>query len=369
MYRIRTAGPQRDSVAARHPPRALVPGRFGVSVGEVSGAVHLGPLPRAVVVTQLVAPLRWADAVPAVVVDLNHRRSRSAISSIASPVPRWTGPGALCARLGVYRFRHFAAAADVLCFTGHSPCRKPGAPPDGARRLVFSDRRTPYTALSTGCIARPAHLIAFGVTARFTPWTGCIARRTERGTDKRLDKPMNDCSAAATRTLQTSSSGLLSRSNEGTGSTCEDRPLNGRIASVDVRRRTRTCGPMVTQWDTPLLPATPPENSLPPHSFTDDSAVALPLAQDHGTTDAPRAIRSGSTCWTAMRTTASSEVTWSCSPPSRHRHPSRRPCHQISVPNLRWQGEFERIGILGCTGCVPAAVPQHVFAGQTSVTR
>lgn len=57
------------------------------------------------------------------------------------------------------------------------------------RRFVFSERCIPYTALSTGCRARRAFLIAFGVTARFALRTGCMARRTERGTNKREKKP------------------------------------------------------------------------------------------------------------------------------------------------------------------------------------
>lgn len=47
-------------------------------------------------------------------------------------------------------------------------------------------------------------MIVFGVTARFTPRTGCIARRTERGTNKRLKKPMSDRSATAKAPLQAS---------------------------------------------------------------------------------------------------------------------------------------------------------------------
>ncbi len=165
--------------------------------------------------SQIWSQAQWIAAAPCLPVP-SRRLARPDRAEVGAPsprqdcrVPRWAGPGALCARLGVYRFRHFAAAADVLCFTGHAPCRKPGAPPDDARRLVFRDRCTPYTALSTGCIARRALLITFGVTARFTPRTGCIARRTERGTNKRLKKPMNDRSAAATRTLQTRSSDLF----------------------------------------------------------------------------------------------------------------------------------------------------------------
>jgi hypothetical protein len=44
-----------------------------------------------------------------------------------------------------------------------------------------------YIALSSGCIAREALFTTFGVAARFTVRTGCIARRTPRGTSN-LDK-------------------------------------------------------------------------------------------------------------------------------------------------------------------------------------
>jgi len=56
-------------------------------------------------------------------------------------------------------------------------------------RLVFRDRVTPYTALSTGCIARRTRLIGFGMIARFTILTGCMARRSPRGTNMRDRKP------------------------------------------------------------------------------------------------------------------------------------------------------------------------------------
>ena len=43
--------------------------------------------------------------------------------------------------------------------------------------------------LSTGCSARLAFFTTFGVAARFTVRTGCIARRTPRGTSNRDRNP------------------------------------------------------------------------------------------------------------------------------------------------------------------------------------
>jgi hypothetical protein len=57
------------------------------------------------------------------------------------------------------------------------------------RGFVFSARVIEYTALSTGCSARLALLMTFGVTARLTARPGCIARRIPRGTNKRDRNP------------------------------------------------------------------------------------------------------------------------------------------------------------------------------------
>jgi hypothetical protein len=45
-------------------------------------------------------------------------------------------------------------------------------------------------ALSTGCSARLARLIDFGVTARFTARPGWVARRTGRGTSILVKNPI-----------------------------------------------------------------------------------------------------------------------------------------------------------------------------------
>ena len=57
------------------------------------------------------------------------------------------------------------------------------------RFLVNRLRSTLYFALETGCIARLARLIGLGVTARRTVRTGCVARRTDRGTRRLVRNP------------------------------------------------------------------------------------------------------------------------------------------------------------------------------------
>lgn len=52
--------------------------------------------------------------------------------------------------------------------------------------------------LSTGCSACLAFLTTFGVAARFTVRTGCIARRTPRGTSSRDRNPMSPPSFSST---------------------------------------------------------------------------------------------------------------------------------------------------------------------------
>jgi hypothetical protein len=54
---------------------------------------------------------------------------------------------------------------------------------------VAIERSTPYFMLSIGDSALRARFTAFGVTARFTPRPGCIARRTPRGTSNLEKKP------------------------------------------------------------------------------------------------------------------------------------------------------------------------------------
>jgi hypothetical protein len=60
----------------------------------------------------------------------------------------------------------------------------------GLSWFVLSERVTPYEALLTGCITRRARLTLLGVTARFTARPGWTARRTLRGTNKRVRNPM-----------------------------------------------------------------------------------------------------------------------------------------------------------------------------------
>ena len=52
------------------------------------------------------------------------------------------------------------------------------------------ERSTLYFVASTGLKARLICLTDLGVTADFAVLTGCIARRTPRGTSRRLRNPM-----------------------------------------------------------------------------------------------------------------------------------------------------------------------------------
>lgn len=176
-------------------------GRFGVLAGEVSAAVHLGPLPRAVVVTQLVAQFGWADTVLAVVVDLNHRGSRSAISSTASPVPRWAGPGALCARLGRLPVPTLHSGGRCPVLHGARTVPKAGRPARRCPTLGVQGPLHPVHGIVNGMHRAPRSLDRLRCHRALHTTDGM--HRTERGTNKRLKKPMNDRSAAATRTLQT----------------------------------------------------------------------------------------------------------------------------------------------------------------------
>jgi hypothetical protein len=67
--------------------------------------------------------------------------------------------------------------------------------------FVFNDRVTAYAALSSGCTARLAFLMALGVTARLTPRTGCMALRIPRGTNKRDQNPTGFSSFGPTWTV------------------------------------------------------------------------------------------------------------------------------------------------------------------------
>lgn len=91
-----------------------------------------------------------------------------------------------------YAFLHLAAASGVRWRTGQLPCvyatERLRLPPE--RIAVATERSTEYFALLTGLIARRICFTGFGVTARLTVRTGCAARRTLRGTSRRLKNPM-----------------------------------------------------------------------------------------------------------------------------------------------------------------------------------
>jgi hypothetical protein len=102
-------------------------------------------------------------------------------------------------------------------------------------------------------------LIGLGVTARFTVRTGCIARRIERGTNKRLKKPINDHSAPATRTLRIKSPTSSSR-------TWKRRSVRGRPMPRPVPSDVRRCD----GWCLLVLSTTWP---FAPDLLRDDTSV------------------------------------------------------------------------------------------------
>src|SRR5487761_1128029 len=113
------------------------------------------------------------------------------VSSFGPPASgSWAQIAADLRRRAGQGLRHLAAASALRWLMGQRPCRKTrvlALLPE--RMLVAADRCREYTALSSGCRARLAFLIAFGVTARLTARPGCMARRTLRGTSSREKKP------------------------------------------------------------------------------------------------------------------------------------------------------------------------------------